>query len=121
MDGLQRGYLLTRGYMQEDVFRPWDRVLYFADPNGGRGLIYYLEIIDGAGPSDGRWFHATAAGQAAMQEILLENGVRPPEQDPGVRAEPGTGLLAAGSVLLFLLGGAAGYLASRWRARRSAG
>jgi len=75
-NNLGRGYLLERGYLNNEVFQPWDRVLYFPSPGGQRGYVYYLELIDGRGPYDGHWYYVSPAGEAAFREALNQNGVR---------------------------------------------
>jgi hypothetical protein len=115
MDSLQRGYLLTRGFIHDDVFHPWDRVIYFADPSGGRGLVYYLEIVDGFGPNDGKWYYVSEQGEAAIQEIFSERGVRPPELAQAEVSRASNGLLIGAGLVLFLLGNVSGFLLGRRR------
>ncbi len=55
------GYDLIRYY----GFRAFDHVRYYPDWQGGRGAVYYVGIVNGAGPDDGRWFLATEAGECA--------------------------------------------------------
>jgi hypothetical protein len=118
MDSLQRGYLLTRGFVHDGVFHPWDRVIYFADPSGSRGLVYYLEIVDGFGPNDGKWYYVSEQGEAAIQEIFSERGVRPPELVQTEVSNVSDGLLIGAGLALFLFGNVSGFLFGRRQRRR---
>ncbi|MGB3399485.1 MAG: hypothetical protein WBA34_04855, partial [Candidatus Deferrimicrobiaceae bacterium] len=72
---LGAGYLMDRyGDVSDDAL-PFDRVLYFPDPSGGRGYVYYLETVNGHGPYDGRWFHVSPEGEAEMEQVFAANGV----------------------------------------------
>jgi hypothetical protein len=65
------GYLITRFY--EDPpghFFPFDAVLYYPDPEGGRGYIQYLGIANGWSEYDGKWFRASAEGEAALTLVI---------------------------------------------------
>lgn len=75
---LGRGYLMNRGFLEDGRFKPFDRVLYFPSPSGGRGYVYYLEIVNGQGPYDGRWYHASEEGEAAIREVLSAHHVKLP-------------------------------------------
>jgi hypothetical protein len=72
---LGAGYLLDRFGDSGEGALPFDRVVYFPDPAGGRGYVYYLETVNGDGPYDGRWFHATPEGEAAIQAVFDAHGV----------------------------------------------
>ncbi len=115
MDSLQRGYLLTRGFIHDDVFHPWDRVIYFADPSGGRGLVYYLEIVDGFGPNDGKWYYVSEQGESAIQEIFREHGVHPPGISQAEASATSPGLLIGVGLVLFSVGSISGFLFGRRR------
>jgi hypothetical protein len=76
------GYLLDRYGDAADDARPFDRVLYFSDPSGDRGYVYYLETVNGHGPYDGRWFRASQEGEATIRDVIQAKGVvtsSPPE------------------------------------------
>ncbi len=72
---LGAGYLLDRYSDASEGALPFDRVLYFPDPAGGRGYVYYLETVNGHGPYDGRWFQATPEGEAAVRTVFDTHGV----------------------------------------------
>jgi hypothetical protein len=70
---------------QDGVLRPWDRLHYYPQPAGSRGLIFY----DGQlGPDstefDGHWFSAEPAAEAVLRCFLQQHGVV--LADPHVRA-----------------------------------
>ena len=98
MEALDRGYLLSRGSLDGEEFQPWDRVLYFPSPSGGRGYVYYLEIVNGSGPYDGKWYYISEDGEAAIQEVFQNHSVRWPDKsqvsDPQSAANDPTQLRA---------------------------
>lgn len=64
-------YELTR-YMavsSEDAI-PWDTVRYYPDPNGSRGYIHYVGVLNGFSEYDNRWFRVTETGENALQHML---------------------------------------------------
>jgi len=67
------GYDLIRYY----GFRAFDHVRYYPDRQGGRGAVYYVGIVNGAGPDDGKWFPATEAGERVLLRVLAEQGAPP--------------------------------------------
>ena len=100
---LGAGYLLDRYLDNTDGARPFDRVLYFPDPTGGRGFVYYLEIVDGHGPRDGRWFHVTPEGEAAINQVFSAHGVL--TTAPPMRERKTVGVLRSGLSLVPPLAG----------------
>lgn len=67
------GYELVRYYRDGGDYWALDRVRYYPNPNGGRGAILYVGGVDvntGGGIWNGRWFDATAAGDAGMARLL---------------------------------------------------
>jgi WD40 repeat protein len=77
-------YELLRGWDENGKFVPFDRVHYYADPEGGTGYLYYDGLVNGWSEFDHHWYRVTKAGEAAMQQIFAENGVPPfdPNQTP---------------------------------------
>ena len=67
------GYDLIRYY----GFRAFDHVRYYPDRQGRRGILYYVGIVNGAGPDDGKWFPATEAGERVLLRVLAEHGAPP--------------------------------------------
>ena len=49
---------------------PFDQVVYFPDPEGGRGSIFYGGIVNGSSEYDGKWFRASQEGEAALRAAL---------------------------------------------------
>lgn len=110
------GYLLNRGYREEGTFIPFDRVMYYTDPSGGPGFVYYLEIVNGSGPYDGHWYRATEAGGEAMSTVLEAKILN----DSGGSSGVGRGQLEGrGNMPLWPVSGVTGILLglalARWR------
>jgi hypothetical protein len=69
--GLTAGYTLDRQFEESPgKFRSFDRVVYYADPGGDLGYVFYEGIVNGSSEYDGRWFRARPAGDAAMRMII---------------------------------------------------
>lgn len=65
------GYLITRYYeVSSGRFVAFDEVRYFPDPDGGRGYLNYVGIVNGSSEYDGKWFRPSASGEAALQSLL---------------------------------------------------
>lgn len=120
---LGRGYLLTRGYFSGEGdakrFTPFDRVMVFP---GSPGYVYYIEIVNGSGPMDGKWYRLTEAGQAALLGALEAAGVpfassRALSPVPAPAADPTAWLVPA---LTALVGATAGWIVGRSRSERPA-
>jgi hypothetical protein len=73
---LGAAYELHRHFIHESG-QPWDfdRVIYYFDPAGGPGYVFYAQAI-GYGPShhQGRWFRATGQSVEIMRGILTPLG-----------------------------------------------
>jgi len=79
--GLGTGYEITR-YYQIDRIGPKaiDRFVYYPNPPGDGGYVFYEGIIDkmfiyGGSPHDGKWFQATEEGGRAIRQILADYGI----------------------------------------------
>ncbi len=74
---LSGGYLVTRGYFsgegEAERFTPFDRLMVFP---GSPGYVYYIEIVNGSGPMDGRWYRLSPGGQTALLGARESAGVR---------------------------------------------
>jgi hypothetical protein len=103
-EGLGYGYLLTRYVGGGDDPQPFDRVLYFPGSSGKPGAVYYLEILNGAGPYDGKWFSATEVGDRTFRQIMAKQGVDNVE-GPSVETQAERSIFP-----LWMLGGAAGLI-----------
>ncbi|MBZ0296863.1 MAG: hypothetical protein K8L99_30155, partial [Anaerolineae bacterium] len=70
----ESGYQLKR-YFRTDSgqYVQFDGVRYVPDPDGGRGYIFYEGIYNGWSEYDGKWFHASAEGESALQDILSKD------------------------------------------------
>jgi hypothetical protein len=75
--GLGEGYTLERQFQNGRAFQSFDRVTYFPDPNGERGYVRYEGIVNGWSDYDGKWFRATAKGDAAMRRIIAGTMAQP--------------------------------------------
>lgn len=66
------GYTLTYSVKQEDgSYRDYDSVRYLPNPAAGPGYVYYA----GYPAQGGAWFQLSPASEAALQQLLTENGV----------------------------------------------
>jgi hypothetical protein len=71
------GYLITRFYeTSSGRYVAFDEVRYYPNPDGGRGYLNYLGIVNGSSEYDGKWFRASAAGEAALQAVIAGNETR---------------------------------------------
>jgi len=108
---LGRGYLITRGYDDDRERYLFDRMMYFP---GAPGYVYYLEIVDGSGPYDGRWFAVEEGeGEALMSALAAEGvhfSVETAAQRLEVVPEPPDLMSALGIGLAALVGGLAGWV-----------
>ena len=64
---LGRSFTLTR-----DGF---DRALYYPNPSGGQGYIFYVGLLNGSSEYDGQWFRASVQNERALQHILGTYGI----------------------------------------------
>lgn len=115
---LGAGYLLTRGYLSGEGdparFKPFDRVMAFP---GSPGYVYYIEIVNGSSPMDGKWYRLTETGQSALLGALEAAGVRlgpsrALSSSPAPAADPARWVVPA---LAALVGAAAGWIVGRGR------
>jgi len=79
---LEVGYEITRRYRigGSNWVKAIDHFIYYPDPGGNRGYIFYAGIIDkkfiyGGSPNDGKWFRVTEGGELAMRQVFSEHGV----------------------------------------------
>lgn len=79
---LEGGYEMTRWYRigGSSWLKAIDHFVYYPDPSGQRGYIFYAGIIDktfiyGGSPHDNQWFRATEAGEQVFLKLLTEAGV----------------------------------------------
>lgn len=80
------GVVVTRfNFDEHNQPVPFDKVIYFAHTGGARGYVFYLGIINGYGPEDGKWFRVSERGEAALWAALEQAGVDP--QDLGVESD----------------------------------
>jgi hypothetical protein len=73
---VQQGYEITR-YMRDDsgVLIAWDRLHYYPDHQAAGGTIFYDGLIGGGSEYDGKWYRASAEGDAAMRRLLAANAI----------------------------------------------
>lgn len=73
---LEGGYVITRYVlMGGTTMRSLDTFTYYPGSGDGYGIVFYKGIIDknfiyGGSPQDGKWFHVSAQGEAAIQRIF---------------------------------------------------
>jgi hypothetical protein len=76
--GLTDGYTLERQYEETSGnFRSFDRVVYYPDPAGDLGYVFYDGIVNGSSEYDHRWYRARPIGDAAMQ-LIIDHAVPQP-------------------------------------------
>jgi hypothetical protein len=69
------GYELVRySKTQSGTYRAFDRLRYYPR-HSGRGYVFYVGIEGGSSEYDGKWFHATASGEAALRRLLARPDV----------------------------------------------
>ncbi len=91
------GYVITRFVMQRAAGRmavePWDRVIYYPAEPGG--YVFFEGLVDPNMWTEGQghWYRASAAGEAAMRQILVAHGgeavVEHPPRQPSCAARGG--------------------------------
>jgi hypothetical protein len=111
--GLGEGYLLNHGYLDEEQFVAFTRMMFFP---GSPSYAYFIELVNGATPMDGKWYRVTSAGAAALLEGLRAEGARLTVDPISGEMTQSTGLaqfVAAG--LALFVGGSAGWLLGRNR------
>jgi hypothetical protein len=73
---LEQGYLLTRYMHVDGEYQAFDRVLYFSNPRGGLGYVYYLGMVDAHGSYDGKWYRVSEKGEETLWDVLQASDVR---------------------------------------------
>ena len=68
----RKGYTIQRFWVDETTGqeRVFDDLIYYPDPAGGRGIVYYVGIHDGWSEYDDHWFYAASAADALLREVL---------------------------------------------------
>jgi len=98
---------LHRYFTHEDgTLWDFDRVRYYADPDGGRGYVEYVEGIGYSPWNNGHWFRATAAADATMVSILASLNPAPLQPQPQPALLPASNQNWLTVLLLAALGGA---------------
>lgn len=65
------GYLITRYYeVSSGRYVAFDEVRYYPNPDGGRGYLNYVGLVNGSSEYDGKWFRPSASGEAALQVAI---------------------------------------------------
>lgn len=87
----------------------WDELHYYPNSDGTRGVIFLDGLIgDSATEFDGRWYHASAAGDQAMRNLFNTLNIRPTLPVTGAEAGRSGALLGLATLLVL-----AGYLLQR--------
>jgi len=81
LSSLDGGYEITRWYRIA-----LDRFVYYPNPQGDNGYVFYEGIIDkmfiyGGSPNDGKWFIVTDSGELAILQVLKANDISWKGQD----------------------------------------
>lgn len=74
---LGTGYELQRQYKHGQNYQTFDRVVYYPDPLGERGYVYYTGIENGWSEYDEKWYRVFPEGDMAMQRILANARLKP--------------------------------------------
>jgi hypothetical protein len=84
----EQSYEITRYFRDNDgkTYHPFDHIRYYPLASGEPGYVFYIGIINGSGPYDGKWYRATLAGDNAMRRVLDSLGATP----PGPNSAPAT-------------------------------
>lgn len=65
------GYLITRFYEQSaGRYVAFDEERYYPDPDGGRGYLNYIGIVNGSSEYDRKWFRPSESGEAVLQAVI---------------------------------------------------
>jgi len=109
------GYTITR-YYDTNEWTPWDQVIYYPDPQGGAGRIFYVGIFNGWSEYDGHWFAANPQSEALLLDWLEQQGVQPGPVQGGAPASGGPAVPGwVGAILAALIGLLAGTAVARIR------
>lgn len=66
------GYAVQRFWVDETTGQAqiFDDLIYYPDPAGERGVVYYVGIHNGWSEYDEHWFYASAAADARLRVVL---------------------------------------------------
>ncbi len=71
--GLGEGYTLDRQFeTAPDQYQSFDSAVYYPDPGGDLGYVYFKGITNGSSEYDGKWYRARPGGDAAMKMVLAD-------------------------------------------------
>jgi hypothetical protein len=117
---VEGGYHITRYYQDDNgTYQAFDKVRYYPLPSGEPGYVFYVGIVNGSGPYDGKWYRATLRGDKAMRRVLTQLGVTLPDAAALSRAPA----MPWQYVVISLTGAAIGFaswLAYRTRSQKAA-
>ena len=68
------GYQITRFILDKGKYLEWDRLVYYPQPSGQTGLVFYEGMRQPAMSSefDGYWYAVSPEGEKAMRRVLFE-------------------------------------------------
>lgn len=78
---LDEGYDIHRGGKLMNVFEPFDKLVYYPNVIGRRGVIHYVGLVnandtpDGSSEFDDRWYFANPHIEPYLRELLLDERV----------------------------------------------
>lgn len=106
---LKQGYLMTRYMLVDGEYQAFDRVLYFSNPQGGLGYVYYLGMVDAHGAYDGKWYRVSEEGEEALWNVLQASDVRRASDSVDANLpSPGSESIVKQYLWLFTLAGGLG-------------
>ena len=103
---VDEGYELVRYFQQGRMLRAIDMAHYYPNPSAGVGYVFYDGFVNPGMSTefDGKWYPATAKGDAVMQQLIAQHSDRL-LPTIGAAAPPAVRLLViTGSLSLLLIG-----------------
>ena len=102
------GYVITR-YFDDANYVPWDQVIYYPDPAGGPGHVFYVGIFNGWSENDGHWFAVRPESEVVLRDLLLSEDAPLDPRGLGTPPMPGWSAMLITALAALLVG----YLAGR--------
>lgn len=118
-----QGYVITRYVKDGANLIEWDRLVYYPQPTGKPGYVFYEGLRQPGMSSefDGYWYPASQTGDAAMRRILLTAGSAGASQagQPGAESRSPFIVMLAAVLLMLIVLSMAGMILVRRQARHS--
>ena len=78
---LENAYEIQRGVELLGVFEPFDKLVYYPNVIGRRGIIHYIGLVNASGVADGgseydnHWFFANPQTEPYLRQVLFDERV----------------------------------------------